>query len=99
MDRPDFTRRQVVDRFFYEFGFNVHYLHEGDGPHPEVPTSGTGFCGLEWRPLADGRLLVIAERSGMRIARFPVNTATLRQVRLQEGWLSKFCSRAEGDIL
>ncbi len=25
-----------------------------------MPTGGTGFCGLEWRPLADGRLLVIA---------------------------------------
>ena len=55
MDRPDFTRRQGVDRFFDEYGGDVH-----GGPHPDVPTGGTGFCGLEWRPLADGRLLVIA---------------------------------------
>ena len=54
MDRPDFTRRQVVDRFLYEYGFNVY-----GGPRPDVPTGGTGFCGLEWQPLADGRLLVI----------------------------------------
>ncbi len=25
-----------------------------------MPTGGTGFGGLEWRPLADGRLRVIA---------------------------------------
>ena len=43
MDRPDFTRRQVVDRFCHEYGFNVY-----GGPHPDVPKGGTGFCGLEW---------------------------------------------------
>ena len=54
MDRPDFTRRQAVDRFFDEYGLDVY-----DGLNPDVPT-GTGFCGLESRPLADGRLLVVA---------------------------------------
>ena len=55
MDRPDFTRPQVIDRFFYEYGFNVY-----SGTHPDVPTSGNGFCRLESRPLKDGRHLVIA---------------------------------------
>ena len=55
MPRPDFTRPFTVDRFFYEYGFNVY----GE-PHPDVPTSGNGFCRLETQPLKDGRHLVIA---------------------------------------
>ena len=45
----------MVDRFFYKYVINVH----GEPP-ADVPTSGTGFRGLEWQPLANGRLLVVA---------------------------------------
>ncbi len=55
MDRPDFKRRQGVDRFFYEYGLNVY-----GGPHPAVPTGASGWAGCSGRPLANGRLLVIA---------------------------------------
>lgn len=60
MAKPDFTRPFTVDRFGYEYGFNVHYLPGGEGDYPEVPTSGNGFCRLESQPLKDGRFLVIA---------------------------------------
>ena len=46
MDGPDITRRQVVDRLFYDYGFNVSY-QPGAVPHPGVPTTGTRFCGLD----------------------------------------------------
>ncbi len=39
----------------YEYGLDVY-----GGPHPAVPTGASGSAGCSGRPLADGRLLVIA---------------------------------------